>query len=162
MSGVCRALWFSLQGYSQSIHHPSLYLCLVSLWPRCRTSHLDILNFVRFTQAHISRLFRSLCVASLPSSVATAPHSLVSSMNMLRQHSISLSMSPMKIKYQCWETPPITGLHLDIEPLTEVLWVRPSSQFLIYRVVSPSNPHLSSLEKRKLYETASNAFHKSR
>jgi len=47
--------------------------------------------------AHISSLSRSLCMASLPSNVLTAPHSLVSSTNLLRVHSIPLSMSLTKI-----------------------------------------------------------------
>jgi len=46
-----------------------------------------LLNFMRFTQAHLSSLSSSLWMASLPSSVSTTPHSLVSSANSLRVHS---------------------------------------------------------------------------
>ena len=45
----------------------------------------------------LSSLSRSLWMASHPSGVLTAPHSLVSSANVLRVHSIPLSMSLMKI-----------------------------------------------------------------
>ena len=42
----------------------------------------------------------------------------------------------------------LTGLHLDIEPLTSTLWAWPCSQFLIHWVVHPPNPCLSNLETR--------------
>ncbi|KAK4818489.1 hypothetical protein QYF61_014219 [Mycteria americana] len=64
---------------------------------RCRTLHLALLNLMRFTQAHFSSLSRSLWMTSRSSSVSTAPLSLVSSANLLRVHSILLSMSLMKI-----------------------------------------------------------------
>ncbi|KAK4820500.1 hypothetical protein QYF61_000079, partial [Mycteria americana] len=50
-------------------------------------------------------------------------------------------------------TPLVTDLHLDIEPLTTMLWMRPSNQFLIHRTVHPSNPYLSNLERRMLWGT---------
>ncbi|KAK4814241.1 LOW QUALITY PROTEIN: hypothetical protein QYF61_012737 [Mycteria americana] len=102
------------------------------------TLHLALLNLMRFTQAHFSSLSRSLWMTSHPSGVSTAPHSLVSSANLLRVHSISLSMSLMKILNSTGPstdpcgTPPITDLHLDIEPLTATLWMLPSNQFLIH------------------------------
>ena len=41
-----------------SIHSPpSLYLCLGLPWSRCRTLYLALLNFMSFTQAHLSSLF---------------------------------------------------------------------------------------------------------
>ena len=46
--------------------------------------HLALLNLIRFSWAHFSSLSRSLWMASLPSSVLTAPLSLVSSANLLR------------------------------------------------------------------------------
>jgi len=55
------------------------------------------LNVMRFAQAHLYSLSRFLWVASHPSGVSAAPLSLVSSANLLRVHSISLSMSLMKI-----------------------------------------------------------------
>jgi len=54
----------------------------------CRTLRLALLNLMRFTWTHVSSLSRSLWVASLPSGVVTVPHSLVSSENLLRVHSI--------------------------------------------------------------------------
>ena len=76
---------------------PSLSLCSGLPRPMGRTLHLALLNFTRFTRAHLLRLSRSLWMASLPSSVSTIPHSLVSLANLLRVHSISLSMSPTKM-----------------------------------------------------------------
>ena len=76
---------------------PSLYLYLELPWPRCRTLHLALLNFMRFTQAHLSSLSRSLWMAFLPSSVWTTPHNLVLSADLLRVYSIPLSMSLTKI-----------------------------------------------------------------
>ena len=54
---------------------PSQNLRLRLSWPRSRTLYLALLNFMRFTQAHLSRY---LWMASLPSSVSTAPRNLVS------------------------------------------------------------------------------------
>ncbi|KAK4831169.1 hypothetical protein QYF61_015639 [Mycteria americana] len=68
-----------------SIHSlPSLYLCLGLPRPMCRTLHLALLNFMRFTWSHSSSLSRSLWMASFPSSVSVAPHSLLSSADLLR------------------------------------------------------------------------------
>jgi len=86
-----------------------------------------MLNFVRFSRAHVSCLSRSLWMVSLPSVVLTAPHSLVSSANLLRVHLIPLSMLPTKMfSSTCHSTDPrgtpfITGLYLDIRPLTATL-----------------------------------------
>ncbi|KAK4822069.1 hypothetical protein QYF61_009330 [Mycteria americana] len=104
----------------------------------CRTLHLPLLDLMRFTQAHFSSLSRSLWMTSRPSAVSTAPLSLVSSANLLRVHSISLSMSLMRILNRTGPstdsrgTPLVTDLHLDIEQLTATLWIRPSNQFLIH------------------------------
>ena len=119
-----------------SIHSPpSLYLCLGLPQPMCRTLHLTLLNLVRFAQAHFLILSRSLWVTSFFSSVSTAPHSLVSSVNLLRVHSVPLSMLLTKRlnstvpRTQPWGTPLVTGVHLDIEPLTATrsVWPRWSS-----------------------------------
>ncbi|KAK4811059.1 hypothetical protein QYF61_016345, partial [Mycteria americana] len=78
-----------------SIHSsPSLYPCLGLPRPR-----LALLNFRRFPWAHLSSLSR----------VSTRPLSLVSSTNLLRVHSIPLSMSPTKIPLRdttCHWSPP--------------------------------------------------------
>ena len=56
---------------------------------------------------------------------------------LLRVHSITSSMSLIKmlknigLKTDPWGTALITGLHLDIEPLTTTPWLWPSNQFLI-------------------------------
>ena len=42
-------------GLLSSHSPPSLYLCLGLPRPMCRTLHLTLLNFMRFTQAHLSR-----------------------------------------------------------------------------------------------------------
>lgn len=83
------------------------------------------------------------------------------SANQLKVHSVPLSISLTKMlnntspKSTC--EMPITGLLLDIEPLTTTFWVWPFSQFLIHQVVHPPNPHLSSLKTRMSCRTASNA-----
>lgn len=84
---------------------------------------------------------------SLPSNISTTPHSLESFANLLRVHSVPLSVSLIKMSKSPgpstdpWETPlNTTGFHLDAEPLATTLWVRLSSQFLIDQVVPLSNP----------------------
>ena len=68
---------------------------------------------------------------------------------LLRVHSIPPSVSLIEMlkssgpRMDPWGTPLITGLHLDMEPLTTALWLRPSNQFLIQHIVQPSNPSLS-------------------
>jgi len=58
-----------------------------------------------------------------------------------------------------WETPFVTDLHLDTEPLINTLWIRPCKQFLTHWTI---HLYLSSLEKRMLWGTASKALLKSR
>ena len=82
------------------------------------------------------KLCKSLSRASRPSGMTTTPHSLLSSANLLRVHLISLSMSLMKMlnsSSPCtdpWGTPLVTGIHLDIEPLTPMVmtgyWIKKS------------------------------------
>jgi len=86
----------SRQGCSQSLHPPA---CIDT--GGCPNSgagplHLTLLNLMRFTWAHFSRLSRSLWMASHLSGVSTAPLSLVSSADLLRVHSVPLSRSLMK------------------------------------------------------------------
>ena len=105
---------------------------------------------------------------SLPSSVSNAPYRLVWLANLLRVRSIPLSMSPTKMFSNAgpytdpWQKPLVPGLHLDIEPLIATVWVQPSSQFLIQRVVRLSNPCLCSVETRMSQRAVSNALHKFR
>ena len=81
-----------------SIHSlPSLYWYWGLPWPRCRTLHLALLTFMRFTLAQSSSLSGSRWMATLRSRVSTASHSLLSSAKLLRVHSIPLSMSLMMI-----------------------------------------------------------------
>ena len=82
----------------------------------------------------LSSLSRSLWMASLPSSVSATPHSLVSSANLLRVHSVPLSVSPTKTLNSA-------------SPNTD-------SQFLTHWMVHPSNPCLSNLETRMSCGTA--------
>jgi len=85
----------------------------------CRTLHWALPNFMRLAWAHFSSLSRSLWMASLPSSVSTAPLSLVSSANLLRVHSIPLSVSPTKMLNNTGPstnpcgTPLVINLHLE-------------------------------------------------
>ena len=57
------------------------------------TLHLALLNYVKFTHTHLSSLLRLIWMAYLPSSMLTAPLRLMSSANMLRAHSITLTIS---------------------------------------------------------------------
>ena len=86
---------------------------------------LGLLNLMRFswTTAQLT----SLWMASHPSDMLTAPHSLVSFTNLLRVHLISSSMSLTKTikstgpSTDSLGTPLVTDLHLDTEPLTTTL-----------------------------------------
>ena len=70
---------------------------------------------------------RALWMASLPFVLSTATLSLVSSANTLKIHSDPLPKSMIKMlkntgsKMELWRTPHMTGLYLDIEPLTTIL-----------------------------------------
>ena len=88
---------------------PSLCTYLGLPQPMFNTLHLGLLNLIRFTYAHFSRLFGSLWMTSVPSVVSVAPLSLVSSSDLLRVHSIPLSISLIKMikitspKMNLWE-----------------------------------------------------------
>ena len=84
---------------------------------------------------------------------ALDPTVCVSLMNIL--HSAGPNIDPRG-------TPIVTILHLDIDPLTATLWLRPSNRFLIHPTVHPSNPYLSNLERRMLWGTVLKALQKSR
>ena len=88
----------SPQGCSQWALHPvCTHIWVCPGW--CELLHFALLNLIRFTQDHFSKQFlsRSLWMASLPSIVSNAPHSLVSTANLLRTHSIPLSISLIKM-----------------------------------------------------------------
>ena len=126
---------------------------------------LGLVKPYMFTQAHFSSLSKSLWMVSLPLGVSTAPLILVSSVHLLRVHSVSLSPSLMKIlnstgpSMDLWGTPLVTSAHLNIEPLTTTFWLQPSNQFLLLQTVHPSNSYLPNLERRMLWGTVSKAPH---
>lgn len=117
------------------------------LRPRCSTSYLALLAFLGFSH----------WTASPPSSMLATPHSLVSSGNLMRVHSVPLSMQLTKMsssvdpKTKPQGTSLVTAFHSDTEPLTATPCVCPSSQFLMHQAAHRSNPCLSSLETRILY-----------
>jgi len=76
---------------------PSLYTYLGLPQPKCKTLHFASLNLISFTRVHLSSLSRSLWMASLSSVLKTTPLSFVSSANLLKVHSIPLSVSFIKI-----------------------------------------------------------------
>jgi len=130
-------------------------------WLRCRTLHLPLLNFMRFTRMHFSNQLMSLWKACHSSSVSTAPHSLVLA-NLLRPHSISLSALPAKtLNSGCPNTDSWGNATHHWSPLGPQLWVWPSGQFLIHWVVHASNPRLSNLKTMMSCRTASNTLHRS-
>ena len=104
----------------------------------CRTLHLALWNFMIFPQEHFSKPVSVSLDGTHPSGVSTAPHSLVSPSNLLRVHSTAPFMSSIKMLNSAspntnpWGMLLVTGLPLDIKPLTTSLWVWPSSQFLIH------------------------------
>jgi len=98
----------------------SLYICLGFLRPKCKPLHFAVLNLIRFTRAQLSSLLTPL---------NGIPSFLLSSVNLLRVHSIPSSMLLMKMlkstgpKTDPWGTPLVTSLHLDIEPSVTTLSV---------------------------------------
>ena len=123
------------KSFSTGLHSwsssPSLYTYLdcsnpsatACTWPRCTS-----------LGSHGSR---SIWMAFLPSVISTAPLSLVSCTNLLRVHSISLSTLLIKmLKHTGPKTDPwaslVTGLHLDIKPVSTTLWLQSSNQFIIH------------------------------
>ena len=107
---------------------------------------MTLLNFMRLAWDHLSGLSRSLWIVYPPSSMSTAPRSLMSSANLWRMH----FMLPTKMLKNTTNTDPwrmtlMTCFHMDIELLTAALWVQPSSQFLLQPVVHSSNPFFSNL-----------------
>ena len=135
---------------------------------RCRTQHLALLNFIQLASAHWSSLSRSSCRAFLHSSRSTHAPNMVSSVNLLRLHSITSSRSSIKIlkrtglSTKSWGTPLVTGLQLDLTLFTTTLWAWLSSQFLTQRSVHQSKPRAASFLRRMLWETVSKALLKSR
>lgn len=85
----------SFQNCSSFHSSPSLCSCLGLPWPRCRTLHLPILDFMMFPQVTLS----SLWMVSPHSSKSTALHSSVPSV--LRTCLIPLSMSLTKGVEMC-------------------------------------------------------------
>lgn len=74
---------------------PSLcYWCLELFLRRCRTWHLPLLNLMKFLFASLSR---SLCRVAQPSPLLTTPRGFVSSVNVVRVHSATLSRSSIRM-----------------------------------------------------------------
>jgi len=73
-----------------------LYKYLGLPQPKCKILHFVLLNLIRFMRFHLS-LLSSPWMASLPSAVSTVPHCLVSSADLLQVHSITSSISLIKM-----------------------------------------------------------------
>lgn len=119
---------------------------------------------MRFAWVHSSSLSSSLWMALLPSSKSCVPLSLVSPPNLLRLHSISLSMTSIKILNSLvpnMDPEDHYLLMISIELLTATLWIWPSSQFLMHLTVHLSNLYLLNLLTRLLLEPMSKALQKS-
>lgn len=145
----------------------SLYSHLGLPQPKSNTSHVALLNLIRFSYVHFFSLFRFLWTS--PSSiVSTAALSLLSLANLLRVCSTPLSTSLIRmLKSTCpkmgpCRTPLVTSLHLDTEPWTPLLWLRLSKQLFIQLTVQPSNSSLSNFEIRMWCGIMSKPLHKSR
>lgn len=126
----------SWQGCSQSVIHP---VC-INTWD-CVTQVQDLeICLADFHEVYISPLLKPVKIlldTILSLKWINCAIQLVSPAKLQRVHSISLSMSLMKIcnnvgpSINPWGTAFTTGLQLDIEALTIILWGGPSSQFLI-------------------------------
>ena len=138
------------------------------LWLQCSTQHLALLNLIQLALAIGSSLSRSLCRSFLPSSRSTLLPNVVSSANLLRVHSNSLSRSVINVfnrtgpNIEPCGTPLVTGHQLDLTPFTTTLWAQPSSQFFIQRRVRPSKPRAVTFPRRMLWETVTKALLKFR
>ena len=112
--------------------------CLGLFFPRCRTLHISLLNFMKFLSAHFSSLSRSLWMAAQLCGVLVTCPSFVSSANLVRLHSVPSSRSLMKVlnrtgpSIYSWGPLLVTGLQLDFVPLITTLWAWPFSQFSIH------------------------------
>lgn len=145
-----------------SIHFPpSLYLCLELPQPGCRTLHLALLNFIRFEQAHLSRLSKSLWMASIPSTVSWLHHSVECSLQtFLKVQSIPLFTSLTKMlncasplrDTTCHWSPPRHDHNSECDHPANSL----STQWSIRQI------HVSSAETRMPCGVVSNAFYKSK
>jgi len=99
--------------------------------------NLNLLKLLQLASAHQSSLSRSLCRAFLPSRRSTLPPSLMSFTNLLREHSIPLSRSLVKMlnqtgpKTEPWGTPLMNGRQPNLTPFTTTLCAWPFSQFFI-------------------------------
>ena len=112
----------------------SLHTYLEFPWPKPNTLHLTLLNLIRFIWNHLLSLSKSLWMAFLLSAESIAPLSLIFSENLLRMHSISSSMSLIKMlkctqpKTDSWGTPlirpPPGHRGIDHNPLAATLqWI---------------------------------------
>lgn len=149
-----------------SVHFsPSLYFCLWLPQPRHTGLALGLAGYHKVCTGPPLHTVKSLWMASFPSYMSTALLNLVLWKTLLKGQSIPLSTTPTKmLKRPGPNNDPcgaslITGLHLDLEPLSTILWVLPFRQFLIHQVFHPSNPFLSSLEARVSLGTGSGAWH---
>lgn len=97
----------------RSALNPSLswYLSLDLSWPPCRALHLTLLNFKRFTWAHLSSLSRSLWMPFLPSSTLVSANCVIImkkwSIKNLLTRSHFILCQPLKWKWdQCFMLAP--------------------------------------------------------
>ena len=85
-------------GWRVSSPPPAQRKGIFSVPSKCRTWHLALLKLTQLASAHQSSLSRSLCRAFPPSSRGVPfPPNLVSSANLLREHSIPSSRSLIKM-----------------------------------------------------------------
>lgn len=61
-----------------------------------------------------------------------------------------------------WGTSLVTGLLLDLVPLTTTLWIQPFRQFSTHLNTCSSTPYINSFSRRIRWKTVSKAFSKPR
>lgn len=146
---------------------PSLYWCLGLCIPWYRTFHLLSLIFMEAQLAHFSGLLRFPWRVALLSIILTVPSKVVSSVDLLKVHSLPSSWSLKTLQnigpsIDPWWMSLVTGHQLDFPPNSATLWVRQSSQFSTHFLTHICSPYLTNLTKRRLWQSVSKTMLKPR
>ena len=143
---------------------PSLQTYLRLPQPKCKTLHFALLNLLSFMWAHLYNLSRSLWMH--PFLLMYQLHYSAWCHQQTCWGWTRSSISVMKMlkspKTDPWWKSLIISFHLDIQPMTTNLWLRPSNQFLIHWIVLPSNPSFSNLEITMWWGSMSKVLDESR
>lgn len=98
--------------------------------PRHRNLYVSSMNFIRFLLVHFSSLSRSLGECPCTWASWFVLHSFVSSTDLTKVHIDISSRTLIKTKVDSWDTPLVTKLQADNQPLTTVLWAQSCKEVL--------------------------------